>query len=390
METETDLKVISQQVLDIDYFPDTSFLSLDIKQFSKIPLSEITAIGNAAVTVISSLAHSANGLYRVTFPKGVGELVKVKGGSGYRAMLHGADGKITGQAVLHKVKSVDTAAIGLAVVMAFISHEITEIKRMNTDIMEALERDKKAQLLADLELLTEYSENYRLYEENEATILVNLNQVKNIKRNAQKELHFYREEIEDVLSGKWTTSLLKGASEKVARLYNKFARFKLANYVYAFSALMETMLSKNYQEQYLAQTIEKLRNYLISFQQLYTNCYYEIEKYMQQDIGTLAMNGLAKAQRFAGKTVSKMPIKNKAAGDKLKVAGDKLLCYSEVTEEKEKERIQNTKNAFIRLKDSGLSVFIKDLDQINTLHNKPCALIWDKEMMYICTETETV
>ena len=137
METETDLKVISQQVLDIDYFPDTSFLSLDIKQFSKIPLSEITAIGNAAATVFSSLAHSANGLYRVTFPKGVGELVKVKGGGGYRAMLHGPDGKFTGQAVLNKAKSVDTAALGLAIVMAFIANDLTEIKRINTDIMEA-------------------------------------------------------------------------------------------------------------------------------------------------------------------------------------------------------------------------------------------------------------
>lgn len=381
MDDTTNLQPITQQVLDIDYYPDTSFLSFDIKQYSKIPLSEITAIGNVAATTISTLAQSANGLYHVTFPKGIGELMQVKGGGGYRAMLHGADGKITGQAVLNKAKSVNPAAIGLAITMAFISHDIADIKRMHTEILEALERDKKAQLLADLELLTEYSESYRLYEGNEATMLVNLNQVKNIKRNAKKDLFSYREEIENILSGKWTASFLKGASNKVARIYDKLARFKLANYVYAFSSLMETMLAKNFQEQYLEETIEKLRNNLISYQQLYTNCYYEVEKSISHDVGAIAMTGLAKAQRFAGETIGKTPLKKTTAGNK-------LLSYSEVTEEKEKERIEKTKKAFTGLKDSGLSVFIKNLDQMNIIHNKPCELVWNQDAMYVCTRNE--
>ena len=38
MDDTTNLQPITQQVLDIDYYPDTSFLSFDIKQYSKIPL----------------------------------------------------------------------------------------------------------------------------------------------------------------------------------------------------------------------------------------------------------------------------------------------------------------------------------------------------------------
>ncbi len=307
--------------------------------------------------------------------------MEAKGGAGYRAMLQGADGKITGQAVLKKAKSINPAAIGLAITMAFISHDIADIKRMHTEILEMLERDKKAQLLADLELLTEYSENYKLYEENDSTMLVNLNQVKNIKRNAKKDYLSYKEEIEDILSGKWTSSFLKGASNKVGRLYDKFARFKLANYVYAFSSLMETMLSKNFQEMYLNQTIDKLRSNLITYQQLYTNCFYEVEKSMKQDIGTLAMSGLAKVQRFAGESIEKTPLKKTNASNK-------LLSFSKVTEEKENERIEKTKDAFTRLKDSGLSVFIKNITQMNALYNKPCELIWDKETLYISQGSE--
>lgn len=383
MEKDISLQTIPEQVLDIDYYPDTSFLSTDISRYSKIPLSEISAIGNVAATTISALANSANGLYYVTFPKGIGELVQVKGGGGYRAMLHGADGKITGQAVLNKAKTINPAAIGLAITMAFISHDIADIKRTHTEILEILERDKKAQLLADLELLTEYSENYRFYEENDATMLVNLNQVKNIKRNAKKDLLSYKEEIENVLSGKWASSFLKGASGKVGRLYDKLARYKLANYVYAFSSLMETMLSKNFQEQYLARMVDKLRDNLIAYQQLYTNCFYEVEKSMQQDIGTIAMSGLAKVQKFAGESIGKTPLKKTNVSNK-------LFSYSEVTEEKEKERIENTKKAFTGLKDSGLSVFIKNLDQMNMLYNKPCALLWDKETLYICSNDGAV
>ncbi len=66
----------------------------------------------------------------------------------------------------------------------------------------------------------------------------------------------------------------------------------------------------------------------------------------------------------------------------------RILSYSEVTEEKEKERIEKTKKAFTGLKDSGLSVFIKNLDQMNIIHNKPCELVWNQDAMYVCTRNE--
>jgi hypothetical protein len=367
-------------VLMIDFYPDTSFLDRDMGQYTKIPLAEITAMGSTAVSIIANFAQSAEGLYHVSFPRGAGEMVRAKGG-GYRAMLRGTDKKFTGQGVLKKAGGFNPVDFCSSVTMAAMSYQLSEIKRFQIEMIELFERDKKAQLLADLELLTEFSENYRLYEENDATLLVNLNQVKDIKRNAKKELLSYREEIEDILSGKWTSSFLKGASNKVGRLYEKLARFKLANYVYAFSLLMETIFTKNYQEQYLEQTIDKLRANLNAYRQLYTNCSYEVEKSMKQDIGTLAMSGLAKMQKFTGEFIGKTPLKKTNASSK-------LLSYSEVTGEKEKERIEKTVEAFAGLRDDELSAFIKNLLQVNTMYNKPCELIWNKEVLYICQGSE--
>ena len=67
---------------------------------------------------------------------------------------------------------------------------------------DILERDKKSQLLADYDLLASYMDDYKYYWENEASLVVNLNQVKNIKRNAMKDVRSYTEQIESMISAK--------------------------------------------------------------------------------------------------------------------------------------------------------------------------------------------
>ena len=93
----------------------------------------------------------------------------------------------------------------VAVAVLAIAKQVQDIKDGQKEIIGILERDKKSQLLADYELLASYMDEYKFYWENEASLVVNLNQVKNIKRNSMKDIRSYTDQIENMLSAKKTS-----------------------------------------------------------------------------------------------------------------------------------------------------------------------------------------
>ena len=90
-------------------------------------------------------------------------------------------------------------------------------------------------------------DDYKFYWENEASLVVNLNQVKNIKRNALKDIRTYTEQIEEILSAKKNLLKMQSASRKIGQILDRFVHYKLALHVFALSEYMEVMLSKNFQ-----------------------------------------------------------------------------------------------------------------------------------------------
>ena len=171
------------------------------------------------------------------------------------------------------IKSIIIAVAVLAVVK-----QIDDIKSGQKEIIDILERDKKSQLLADYDILSTYMEEYQFYWDNDATTMVNLNQVKNIKRNAQKDIRSYAEQIEELVSAKRNLLKLQSASQKIGKLLDRFVHYKLALHVYALSEYLEVMLSKNFHAEYLSKASAGIRTNAISFLDLYSKCYDKIEQ----------------------------------------------------------------------------------------------------------------
>lgn len=344
---------------------------------AKIPFTEIAALGGSFAGVVETMATpAAEGLYRCVFPKGVtGTLAMAKDGTGALGTIMN-DG-IVGQARWIPVdKAIGPACLKaalVAVAVLAVVKQIKDIKDGQKEIIDILERDKKSQLLADYDLLASYMDEYKFYWENEASLVVNLNQVKNIKRNAMKDLRSYIEQLEGFIAAKKNILKMQTASYKIGQMLDRFVHYKLALHVFALSEYMEVMLSKNFQAEYLSKIEDEIREQAIKFRNLYTECFDKIELLKKEAVTTQAANKLADVTRTVGGLIGKIPVVKDGPVDEF------LIGVGDSITEAEKKKLEKTLAFFIQYKDSGLTPIAEHIAMINELSNKPVVMLYDKK-----------
>ena len=344
---------------------------------AKIPFTEIAALGGSFAGVVETMATpAAEGLYRCVFPKGVtGTLAMAKDGTGALGTIMN-DG-IVGQARWIPVdKAIGPACLKAALVAVAVLEvvkQIKDIKDGQKEIIDILERDKKSQLLADYDLLASYMDEYKFYWENEASLVVNLNQVKNIKRNAMKDLRSYIEQLEGFIAAKKNILKMQTASYKIGQILDRFVHYKLALHVFALSEYMEFMLSKNFQAEYLSKIEDEIREQAMKFRNLYTECFDKIELLKKEAVTTQAANKLADVTRTVGGLIGKIPVVKDGPVDEF------LIGVGDSITEAEKEKLEKTLAFFIQYKDSGLTPIAEHIAMINELSNKPVVMLYDKK-----------
>ena len=347
---------------------------------AKIPFTEIAALGGSFAGVVNTLSTpTAEGIYRCVFPKGVtGTLAMAKDGSGALGTIMNSSG-IVGQARWIPVdKAVGPACIEammIAVAVLAVVKQINDIKDGQKEIIEILERDKKSQLLADYDILASYMEDYKFYWENEASVVVNLNQVNNIKRNAKKDILSYVEQIEGLISVKKNLLKIQSSSQKIGKILDRFVHYKLALHVFALAQYMEVMLSKNFQVEYLSKISNEIREQALEFRNLYTECYDKIELLKQEAMTTQAAKTVANVSKTVGNFIGKIPVVRKGPVDEF------LIDLGELISETEKEQMKKTLNFFIQYKESGLVPIAEHIDMINRLSNEPTIMVHDNKVI---------
>lgn len=344
---------------------------------AKIPFAEISALGGSFAGLAKTLANPATkGLYRCMFPKGVTGTLAMKDGAYLGTIMNKG---IVGQARWEPVEtlvnptSVQIALVAVAVLA--VAKQVQDIKDGQKEIIGILERDKKSQLLADYDLLSSYMDDYKFYWENEASLVVNLNQVKNIKRNAMKDLRSYIEQIEEMLSAKKNLLKVQSASYKIGQILDRFVHYKLALHVFALSEYMEIMLSKNFQAEYLSKIEDEIREHSINFRNLYTACYDKIEVLKKEAVTTQAANKLAEVSRSVGNLIGKIPVFKDRPIDEF------FIGIGDTITDAEKKQLEKTLAFFIQYKESGLAPIAEHIAMINQLSNKPVVMVYDKKII---------
>ena len=346
---------------------------------AKVPFTEIAALGGSFAGVVETMATpAAEGLYRCVFPKGVtGTLAMAKDGSGALGTI--MNNGIAGQARWIPVdKAIGPACLKatlVAVAVLAVVKQVQDIKDGQKEIISILERDKKSQLLADYDLLASYMDEYRFYWENDTSLVANLNQVKDIKRNAMKDIRSYTEQIEGYLTTKKNLLKMQTASNKIGQILDRFVHYKLALHVFALSEYMDVMLSKNFQAEYLSKIEDEIREHAMKFRNLYTSCFDKIEVLKTEAITTQAANKLADVSRSVGSFIGKIPLVKEGPVDEF------LIGVGDSISESEKKRLEKTLAFFIQYKDSGLAPIAEHIAMINHLANEPVVMLYDKKIL---------
>ncbi len=344
---------------------------------AKITFSELVDLGGSFAGLAQTMAAPATeGLYRCVFPKGVTGTLAMKDGAYLGAIMNNG---IVGQArwtpveTLVNQTSVQIALVAVAVLA--VVKQLQDIKDGQKEIIGILERDKKSQLLADYDLLAFYMDEYKFYWENEASLVVNLNQVKNIKRNAMKDVRSYTEQIEGMLSAKKSILKMQTASSKIGQLLDRFVHYKLALYVFALSEYMEVMLSKNFQAEYLDKIENEIRENAMRFCDLHTTCFDKIELLKKEAVTTHAVNKLANVSRTMGNFIGKIPLVKEGHIDEF------LIGVGDSISDAEKKQLEKMLAFFIQYKDSGLNPIAEHIATINQLSNQPVVMSYDKKVL---------
>lgn len=136
-----------------------------------------------------------------------------------------------------------------------------------------------------------------------------------------------------------------------------------------------TMLSKNFQAEYLNKISDEIREQALQFRKLYTDCYDKIEKLKQEAVTTQAAKKVANVSKTVGNFIGKIPVVSKGPVDEF------LVDMGEIISEAEKEQMKKTLNFFIQYKESGLIPIAEHIEMINKLSNQPTIMVHDNKVI---------
>ena len=389
MNVSSNLKA-ENQIATIEHIFSASEKEAVLKGHIKISLSELSALGVGFASLPETFRTvtqtvDAEGLYRCVFPDGVtGKLAAFKNGSGNLGTI--MDGNnIVGQAHWIKADSqvmtttipYNPTVLFMAMALMSIDKKLDKIQETQKEILRFLELDKESQIRGDLNTLTEILNNYKYNWDNELYKKSKLDLVQHVKRTASGNIDFYQNKISAGLAKKKGIHISKNAESLLTELDNLFKSYQLSLYIYAFAYFLEVMLMENFDKQYLDSVASELEKRSIEYRTLYSDCYEHIDEYTKSTIEAHLLKTASTVGKFTGETIAKIPLISKTQLD------ESLIAAGEFINKVGDEKAEKTMERYIENRDSGVEVFIDNINAVNRLHNKPVELLFDNENVYL-------
>ncbi len=272
------------------------------------------------------------------------------------------------------IMTLDPTVMMISVALAGIEAQLGEIKELNKKILSFLEEEKESEIESDLKILNRSINDFKYNLEDEKYLINNHKQVMDIKRTVNKNMLFYKKQINDDLSKDNFFTINATMNSIIGEIEKKFKYYRLSLYIYSFSSLMEILLLGNYQSDYLLSK----RNELDELDNEYTNTFYNaldyIKKNANKSLEGNMLAGLGSAGKAIGNLAEKAKIKNvdswlSERGDTLKQTGQNIK--------------DNFINKFDEIKESNSKSFINQIEKIDYIYNKTKEIYFDSEKIYL-------
>ncbi|MBK5211808.1 MAG: hypothetical protein JJE36_05820 [Coriobacteriia bacterium] len=388
MEENNKTIEILNTMKNVEYYP-SSVEEVDMAKYTKFPLSRIPAMGTAFEPLVAAFQNVVNGgqastgLYKVTIPKG-GHLAEFQNGSGYLGSVLKGNGAVGGgQAILNPLVCNPTMLF-MAVALKGIDKKLDIIQEIQQEIIGFLVQKEKSELKGDLNILTDILNNYKFNWDNDKFKNNNHNKVLDIKQSAERKIDFHKEQITSKINKKSFLHSDQEVKKRLGKIRSEFNDYRLALYLYSFSAFMEVVLLENHDSAYLEGVSNKIEEYSLRYQELYKKCYDLIEEYAKSSIQSHLSNSVAgglkgagKALTEAGKAITKVPVISKWQLD-----GTSLIKVGDGREMRASERTYQTMKQFDNELSDCVRPFIENISAVNRLYNQPVELLFDQENIY--------
>ncbi|MDD5888350.1 MAG: hypothetical protein PUC82_02555 [bacterium] len=353
--------------------------SYAISLTSLAKLSPITAPTATAVKNVVENNHITNGkLYRITNMGKNDSLKAMRDGKTFWGAIKRNDGTST-MAKLKEVNSgnimsLDPPMMMMSVALAGIEAELGEIKEISKNIYNFLQHDKEAEIESDLEILNKSITDFKFNLEDEKYLSNNYKQVMDIKRTANKNMLFYKKEIQENLSKSKIITTNSTMNNIIEDIQKEFRYYRLSLYVYSFSTFMEILLLGNYNSDYLLTKKNELDELDTEYLKNYNKALEYIKKIADKSLEGNLLQGLGSAGKAIGNLAEKAKVKNvdnwlNEKGDNLKRSGDDFK--------------NKFADKFSDIKDSKSKPFINQIEKINLIYNNTKEIYFDDKNIYL-------
>lgn len=359
-----------------------------------VPIMELATLGAGVSSLIPSLRTITQttainsqglGLYQLANAS-IGDTLKVAKNGNFWGAFKTSSGKSKFvqlknadllSATTTAVMPINPAIVMMAVALFTIEKQLSEISKMQKQILEFLEREKKAEIEADIETLFNMVNKYKLNWDNEYFITSNHKMVLDIQRTARKNINFYQKEVKELISSNQLISFQSQVSEKVNKLLNKFNYYRLSLYAYSLASLLEIMLSGNFKEEYISGIKNELMTLSNTYEKMFEKASSCIEKMSSSSVETNFLKGIGFAAKGVGDFIGSIPFVKDGPVDEFLQDGGNAI--EESAKEIEKEAIKKFKT----IKNPGIIGITKQMEDIIWIYNHTSQIYFDDKKIYL-------
>lgn len=371
-------KNMSNEIMEVQFLPTITEISLKEVKHEKYPIKNLSALGVAFEPVVSAMQSlggkaGKSGIYRVN-TNGM-EMFKSRGG--YIGALKAVDGGVGGGQAIIEPLACNPTMLFMSMALMTIENKLDEIKSIQQEMLDFVKTKEKAKIRGNLNTLIDVLNNYKFNCDNEKYKTNKHILVQDIKRNSEQSILLYRDLIQTTMSKKELMHSEQEIKSKIKKLGENLREYQLALYLYSFSSFLEVMLLENFNENYISGVKEKISEYEFNYRELYTKCYNEIESRTGKSIQTVLTKGLANASKGTGELISKIPFISKGQVDEFFIdSGNKI---KKINEKRNDKNIQKLVVNSIK----GVNPFIESLNKVSSIYNEPIEILMDNNNLYL-------
>lgn len=275
------------------------------------------------------------------------------------------------------VMPIEPLTFMMVAVLISIEHKLDAIIETQKEILSFLEKDKEAEIEADLKTLTNIIKEYKFNWDNAEYKANHHKLALDIKRTSEKNIIFYQKQISEAIKDNSIIHIQNSVDVKQDKLQKLFRYYRMSLYIYSFASYIEVMLLGNFQSDYVLQVKGQVEDYSLTYKKVHSDCYKLLEKSTAGSVEKHILRGIGTATEAVGSFIGSVPkIRDGQVDEWLTEKGEKIKKKSDSVGNK-------TLLTFMEIKEPGNAAFTDNLELVDKLYNRTSDIYIDKDNVYL-------